>query len=229
MSATVDDEDYEYLSRHKWCASKGVRNKSWYAVRSIKINGKCQRVFMSRVIAQARLGEVVDHKNHDTLDNRRENLRVGTQALNQLNRVPLKGGSSRYKGVTFYPPAMKWVAHFKGHIGYFDNEEDAARAYNVKAKAAGNDWALLNVISGLTPEESVTMPASYRPRIRKNRFKGVRQRGRQWEASIQYKNQRMVIGYYPTALDAAIAFNSECDRLGCPQRKNPMETPSTGV
>jgi hypothetical protein len=215
----VDDEDYEYLSKHNWCAGKGNKNQSYYAVRSIRSQRKTRRVYMHRVIAQARPGEVVDHKNLDGLDNQRENLRVGNQALNLLNRSANKG--RKYKGVSFYHPTLQYVASFRGkHIGYFDNEDDAARAYNATARAAGGDWALLNVIPGMSLEESATMP--YRPRRHRNRYRGVRPKGRQWEASIQHQNQRYVIGYYPIPIDAARAYNDECDRLGCPKRKNKL-------
>lgn len=224
LYATVDDEDYEYLSKFNWCANKGAKHKTYYAVRGTRKQGKYRRIFMHRVIAQARTGETVDHRNHNTLDNQRENLRVGTQALNLLNRLPAKDGKSRYKGVSFYTPTLQWVAVFRGqHIGYFNNEVDAARAYNATAKAAGGDWALLNKIPGISLEEATTMPQTYRPRTNQNQYRGVRLRGRQWEAYIQYQNRRYVIGYYPTASEAARAYNDECDRLNCPKRKNKLK------
>lgn len=223
LKAIVDDEDYQLISQFNWCSNKGTRNTTYYAVRGTRIKGKYQRIFMHRLIAQARPGEIVDHINHDTLDNRKENLRIGTQALNQLNRRHL-GGSSPYKGVSFYKPTLQWLASFQGkHIGYFDNQSDAARAYNAKAKDQGEDWALLNEIPGLSLEEAVKMPSTYRPRRKKYQYRGVRPKGKQWEASIQYQNKRHVIGYYPTPLEAAQAYNNECDQLGCPNRKNTLD------
>jgi len=219
--ALVDDADYEFLIKFKWCANKGVRNKTYYAVRGIREGDKTRRVFMHRVIAQAGRGELVDHWNHNTLDNRRDNLRVGNQSLNQMNRLP-QGGLSKYKGVSFYSWTMQWAASCCGaHIGYFDNEIDAARAYNAVAYEKSGDWALLNDIPGLSKEELISLPDSYNPKIRKNKYRGVRHRSKNsWEAYIQYRNSRFVIGCFDSEDKAVRSYNNKCDELGCPERKN---------
>jgi hypothetical protein len=220
--AKVDDEDFGYLSAYRWHACRGAKNRSYYARRATHYRGKYFLFLMHRVIAQARPGEVVDHINHDTLDNQKSNLRVGTQALNMLNRHAPSGSSSKYKGVARW--GFIWVSHFKGkHIGYFNNDEDAARSYNCRARGEGVDWALLNEIPGLTKEEACRMPMSYHPRINKNRYRGVRKRGRQWEATITVDNKTRVIGYYPTAELAAKAYNEQCDLNGRIDKKNRIE------
>ena len=222
--ALVNDEDYEFLSKFKWCANKGTKNKTYYAVRGVRVGNKTRRVLMHRVVAQACRGEIVDHKNHNTLDNRRENLRVGNQSLNQMNRLPI-GGTSQYKGVRFYSWTMQWAANCMGnHIGYFDSEIDAARAYNTVAYENVGDWSLLNDIPGLSKEELISFPDSYNPKKKNNKYRGVRQRSKcSWEASIQFMNKRYVIGNYESELLAVIAYNNECDKLGCPSRKNDID------
>lgn len=76
---------------------------------------------------------VVDHFNHDTLDNRLSNLRVVTQSENMLNRDPSKESFKKITGVSWYENKNKWRAKvFKGgissHIGYFEAYEDAVKA-----------------------------------------------------------------------------------------------------
>ena len=78
--AIVDAEDYEWLSRHKWCAAKSRDN--FYAHRF----GDGTIVNMHREIMRAPKGVICDHKNHNGLDNRKSNLRLCTSAQNQYNK-----------------------------------------------------------------------------------------------------------------------------------------------
>jgi len=66
----VDNEDFERLNKHKWCFDGD------YAVR--RKNRK--KTYMHREIMKAKKGKMIDHKNHDSLDNRKGNLRFCTQA-----------------------------------------------------------------------------------------------------------------------------------------------------
>lgn len=84
----VSPEDFEFLNSLSWCASHESRGTKWYAVRF----EKSKKVRMHRLIAERAFGEipegyVVDHINHNSLDNRRENLEVITQAQN-MKRSP---------------------------------------------------------------------------------------------------------------------------------------------
>jgi len=94
---------------------------------------------------------VVDHINHNTLDNRRFNLRICTKGQNNMNRKPYIGKSSQYKGVIWAKHIKKWTSKIEKdtivhHLGTFDREEDAARAYNKKAKELFKEFAYLNEI-----------------------------------------------------------------------------------
>lgn len=79
--ALVDNEDYERVSQFKWTAEKCSKSENYYA-RNRTINTKMHRLIMG--IGKSSL--VVDHVNHKTLDNRKQNLRVCTQAENLRNR-----------------------------------------------------------------------------------------------------------------------------------------------
>ncbi len=96
----------------------------------------------------------VDHENHDGLINTRDNLRMSTHSQNCSNRRKMKAvrTSSRFKGVSWYKPYKKWRVQIeidgrKKHLGYFINELEAARTYNVKAKELFREFALLNEVA----------------------------------------------------------------------------------
>jgi hypothetical protein len=157
--AIVDAEDYERLSRHKWRVLK-IKGDRFYAARTA--GGKT--ILMHREIMNPPPGMLCDHKNHNTLDNRRSNLRICTAAQNQQNRLPNTGGTSRYKGVLWHKEHQKWQAKigYNGrhiHIGYYDYEADAAIAYDDMAVELFGEFACLNF--NHNPEIRLWMEASY--------------------------------------------------------------------
>ena len=88
----------------------------------------------------------VDHINHDTLDNRRCNLRVVTPQQNAMNKEVYKNNQSGYTGCHFYKPTQKWMAYIKGggkrkHLGYFETLPEAYTAYIRAAKALHGEYA----------------------------------------------------------------------------------------
>ena len=68
----VDDEDYNLLISHSGWSAQKIRNTYFYAVDK---NHK----YMHRIIMNAQKDEITDHINHDTLDNRKCNLRICTK------------------------------------------------------------------------------------------------------------------------------------------------------
>lgn len=84
LYALVDDADYGWLSQWTWCASHESRGTKWYAVRR-GADGK--KIRMHRAIAEKHYGAipegmVVDHTNHNSLDNQSANLEICTQTEN---------------------------------------------------------------------------------------------------------------------------------------------------
>lgn len=146
--AIVDPEDYEELAKYKWFA---VNNDGrFYAVRS----RKNRNVKMHRVIIGAREDEIVDHINGNGLDNRNANVRFATSEQNSWNqRKQRSKSSSKYKGVSWEKKRKEWRARItlKGrliHLGRFETEEGAARAYDAKAKELFGEFAWLNFPAG---------------------------------------------------------------------------------
>ncbi len=92
--------------------------------------------------------EMVDHVNGDPLDNRRENLRPCSAAENVANSRA-REGSSKFKGVSWDSSRSKWIVSMQSaqgtrHLGRFDDEIEAARAYDLAAKEAHGAFARLN-------------------------------------------------------------------------------------
>ena len=142
--AIVDAEDYDRLSKYRWCTVKGSR--TCYA-KTFHLSGAI--LSMHRMVANAPKGLFVDHINHNGLDNRRRNLRVCTYIENQRNKRPKPGCTSEYKGVHWCKGRNKFRANIylnrkAIHLGYFKNEIEAARAYDKKAKELFGEFAYLN-------------------------------------------------------------------------------------
>jgi hypothetical protein len=200
----VDDEDYIHLSPHKWQARNS--HGKWYASRTVVPGGVRRLIWMAREVMPCPEGMEIDHVNGDSLDNRRENLRVVTHQQNMQNRV-VKG----YKGVSEWNKTGRWVAHCKrAHLGYWKTPEAAAQAYNAAAAIAFGEYACLNDLPGLgkvtdPPDESQRFGKSH---LRRSRFRGVYPKGSGWGAQITLNGETRYLGVFLTEEEAAAA----CDR-----------------
>lgn len=100
----VDASDYQYLSQWKWYAKWNSHTHSYYAGRNQKIPKKRRNIHfsMSRVILGLERGDQrhAEHKNGNTLDNRRENLRFATPSQNAANKKLIVTNTSGFRGVT---------------------------------------------------------------------------------------------------------------------------------
>ena len=148
--AKVDPADYKRLKGYEWIARKGT--KSFYARRHVA-RGKGKKetlVYMHQEIIKVPEGMVIDHINQDGMDNRSANLRPATHSQNLCNsRRRLGTKSSKYKGVSWKKQSRKWTARIgiakkEIHLGSFDNEVDAAKAYDEAAKKYHGEFACLN-------------------------------------------------------------------------------------
>ncbi len=146
--ALVDDKDYEALSEYKWYTQIGSSGPR--AVRTICLSdGKQITILLSRQIMDAPPGMDVDHQDHNTLNDQKENLRVCTRSQNQANRRKGPNLSSKFKGVCWDRVRKKWKAQITiggqyMYLGLFDSEEEAACAYDNEAEEAWGEFALMN-------------------------------------------------------------------------------------
>jgi len=151
----VDDEDYDMLMQWKWQArptrssGKYIRNKTdVYAARTGKDKGRSYPILLHRLIMGFPACQV-DHKNGNTLDNQKTNLRLCTNSSNRANSAKMSGRSSSYKGVTWDKNRSKWKTAIKVNgkminAGRFDDEILAAKTYDELALKYFGEFAKTN-------------------------------------------------------------------------------------
>jgi hypothetical protein len=149
--AIIDEDVKELINENTW-----RKNKGGYAIRSSTKNSKPKNILMHRFVWEIWHGPIyvgfeIDHINGNRLDNRLSNLRLVTHKENQQNYHASKNNcTSKYKGVHWKKDHNKWrVMCGNIHVGYFEAEEDAALAYNKKAKEMFGDNIPFNKISSV--------------------------------------------------------------------------------
>jgi hypothetical protein len=149
MVALIDSDDVEKVSGFKWTAGPRPGRGCYPHRRGPVRNGKRETIHLHRLVVDAPAGMHVDHKNHDTLDCRKSNLRVCTNAENRRNRKKNKNGRTPYKGV--YPlPDGRYLARVSTTpAGVFETSEAAARAYDALAAVMHGEFACTNEMLGL--------------------------------------------------------------------------------
>lgn len=217
LYALVDDEDYEYLNQFNWFAQRNSSTNEYYAARKSKrVGGKQYMILMHKVI----MGDpkdlegrriAIDHKNRNTLDNRRENLRVATASQNRTNSKVRSDNTSGYIGVYKDKRSGKWVARATIHgehysLGYHHCKHKAAQAYNEAVLKYHGDFASLNVLperyTNNSPNTGTMLPTDHN-------YRGVgwdSGSGR-WEAFIGVNGKKRHIGLYDCPHKAAKAYN----------------------
>lgn len=121
----VDAEDVEFLGQFNWIWN-GHGTLIGYA--RLPKGG----ISIHRALAKPPKGHMVDHKNGNSLDNRKENLRIVTNRENMLNTSVHRSG--RLFGAIFHKKANKWMSQIrvnkiKKHLGMFKTEHEAHQAY----------------------------------------------------------------------------------------------------
>ncbi|MBK9745777.1 MAG: HNH endonuclease [Chloroflexi bacterium] len=124
----VDDADFEWLTQWRWRL-----NSKGYVIRSYRNNGKEIVVAMHRAIMQPSPNFVVDHIDHNRINNTRPNLRLLTQQQNLMNRRLFRNNTTGFKGVTYRDG--RWRAHLEKdgidlHLGYHADIKTAALVYD---------------------------------------------------------------------------------------------------
>jgi hypothetical protein len=205
QNTLIDAEDIEIVSAYVWHLRKVGKNPIFYAF--AKVNGK--DVGMHNLLMKPPKGFEVDHINHDGLDNRRKhNLRICTKSQNIANsRIHISNKSSKFKGVSFDKKSKKWAAYIRInykqiHIGYFANENEAARAYDIKAKEIFGNFAFTNNI-----EESI-IPHPIKISFTSD-FRGVHwdSQTQKWRVHLKIRNKVLCGGRFNNEIEAAKAYD----------------------
>jgi hypothetical protein len=141
----VDDADAESVQAFSWYASRA--RGGYYAKRTVRRpDGTRVHLGLHNFLTGWHL---VDHRNRDSLDNRRANLRQVTPRQNAQNCGANRSNTSGFKGVSWYGRDETWRAAIQAdgrrrHLGYFATPEAAAMAYDAAALQHFGEFAYLN-------------------------------------------------------------------------------------
>ncbi len=145
LFAIIDEQDFERVSAYQWNVNN--TGKGLYARAYVPGSGSKGRrtISLHRFVLNAPSGVEVDHKDGNKMDCTRQNLRLASHAQNTQNCPLSTRNTSGFKGVTFNARNGKWRAKIQNwHLGCFDLPEDAARAYDVAARASFGAFARCN-------------------------------------------------------------------------------------
>lgn len=154
--AIIDSCDLPLVSGRNWCAM--LKRHPDGSIRAVYARSNRSRlepkgeggdgnwVWLHKLLLQARLGKFVDHRDGDSLNNRRSNLRESTNAENNRNQKVRSDSGSGVKGVRFYWPNGKWAATISvggknRHLGYFEAIDQAKAAYAQAAERHFGEFA----------------------------------------------------------------------------------------
>jgi hypothetical protein len=120
-------------------------------------------------------------------------------------KSPANGMTSKYRGVSWNTRSSKWRASIRHtgkshHLGYFDNEEEAAEAYDRAARAHRGDRAML------------TFPAEGERGVgdgKRSKYRGVHwyKSSSKWVAQIYQAGKQRSLGYFYDEEEAARAYD----------------------
>jgi len=202
--ALIDDDDFEMVSKWKW-----QENQRGYAKGKVRINDDWKTVSMHRFIMKPPSDKVVDHINHNKLDNRKSNLRICTPQQNSAN-VPKLSKTKNYKGVRYknggYEASLVVKGEYK-YIGSYSSEIAAANAYNYYAKQYNGEFAYLNnlhVNMGKDEFEQYRLEKKIT-----SKFKGVgfNKQKQKWLVRLQYNRKSKFIGWFDSEIEGALAYD----------------------
>lgn len=142
-------EDFALVAENDWStlAPGGKNSKRRYAHRRARTRGED---LLHRAIMRCTTGRQVDHRDGNTMNNRRSNLRECSNAQNQMSKHTT-GRVGKFRGVHETPHG--WLATIKKdqvqrHLGYHETAVEAALAYDAAARILFGEFARPNFTQG---------------------------------------------------------------------------------
>jgi hypothetical protein len=249
----VDEEDLCLVDEHDWYKHYDKKADVWYAYTPNKSGTSKHPIAMHRhLFGLTTLDRriVIDHKNHNGLDNRRScNLRIATRAQNLANSRKLKKTSSQYRGVHWNNNRSKWHVSMtqtsqgvrsKYSLGYYVNEEEAAFAFQVAAPLLKDPEFLelepIPVDKLPSSERQVEIKAEVIAKVKArrggtkgnldatSRFYGVSYipRDQLWRTLLKIGSRYYYLGLYTTEIEAAYAYNFAVSIEKVTRKTNPV-------
>lgn len=207
--AIIDDED-AHLVTGKWHARWSEASKTFYAQTNVRVDTSYNTTQMHRVIMGIDDRTIqVDHKNHNGLDNRRENLRIATGSQNMANARSTRGVSV-HRGISVAKECGAWRSQISIdgktlHLGYYVSEIEAAQAYNNAAIVAFGEFATLNdVPEGIPTRRLMRDPVKAGVSFHKQRGK--------WRAYVYVDGKQKHLGLFSTEKESLVFVRNFTNR-----------------
>jgi hypothetical protein len=190
----IDDEDFDRVNKYVW--EYEVESKRVFS----KVGNKL--TFLERYLLELHSHDgkfPVIFINNNRLDFQKINLRA-----NKTEQKAVPFGNNKYRGVSLNKRLRKFQAYIKRHgklitLGYFESEEVAAVAYNLKAIELKGDQAILNKVAMTT--KRIKKATSYKKRSR-NTHKGVSKVGKKFRAYFYKEGKQINVGIFSTENEA---------------------------
>lgn len=218
--ALVDDDIFDLACRFRWRLRGNAGERCGHVVTT----GGAPLEYLHHRVLRPPPGMVIDHRNGDPLDNRRQNLRAASWRENAWNRSPQRGRSSPYGGVSkigdvYYASIKHDGVRF--HLGVFADEQDAAMAVDRAAITLHGEFARLNICGiysyplvfpsqrlGWTRTRSGYFGVSWDPAT------GL------WLAAIAIGGVPVALGLFETDVEAAMAYDAVASGVPGARRLN---------
>ena len=152
----IDVEDIDRCKNIKWSViSMNPKHRLMYVVTNrvqVKKHDLISERLHAFLMGVKTNSEIhVDHKDGNTFNNQKYNLQIITNGQNQIKKRRQKNNTSGYRGVIWYKNYNCWAAQISFqrkhyNLGYHKTKEEAAIAYNKKAKELFGAFAVLNKI-----------------------------------------------------------------------------------
>jgi len=216
----IDDEDYDLIKEFSWRVFKKEEKQGLIyfhaATRRDPVTYKQKDLRLHRLIMGCVVGDgiYIDHINHNTLDNRKCNLRKTDAGGNVRNSRKNTRNTSGYKGVFFFKRDSIYKAGIKYNgtsynIGSSTDIIEAARLYDMMAIRLFGEYSCTNFDKNNYKDDEIeevykkminnlysSNTSGYRGVSWNNKMSG-------WSANVQYNNKNHYLGIFNDPIQAA--------------------------